>query len=116
MKILSVIKTARFYLLFITCIVIALSGCFSKEYKIKSAKVKNPSDVSAACAQNLGLDAEDTEGLTRALKKNDGKLDDEFKLRAMTVISESDSVDTADSNSLLKSYFSCLEDSANPGS
>jgi len=116
MKIPIAIKTANYNLLFIACILITMSGCFGEKYEIKSPKIKDPSDVSTACAQNLGLDEQDTEGLTRALKKNDGKLDDEFKLRAMAIISESDSVDTADSNSLLKSYFSCLENSANKDS
>ena len=40
------------------------------------------------------------------------ELEDEFKLRAMMLVSDSDSVPTSARDSLLKEYFSCLENSA----
>lgn len=113
MKILTTNQIARLYLPLIICLVITAAGCGkSAAPKIKSPKVGDPAEISTTCAQNLGLDEKDSLSLATALKKYDGKITDEFKLRAMVIITESDSVNPDDSNDLLKSYFSCLENHA----
>ncbi len=96
----------------IACLVIAAVGCAKTGPKIKSPKVDNPAEVSAACTQNQGLDEEVSAALAKALKNYDGKLSDEFKLRAMVIVSESDSIAPAERNPVLKGYFSCLQNSA----
>ncbi len=89
------------------------AGCGkSASPKIKSPKVDDPAEISTTCAQNLGLEEQDSQALVKALKNYDGKISDEFKLRAMVIITESDSVNPDDTNDVLKSYFSCLENYA----
>jgi hypothetical protein len=110
MKILRIIKSAPFYLLFITLFVITMSGCWRGDsYKIESPKVSNPEEVSTACAKSQGLSEQDAFWLERLLKKNDSKYNDEFKLRAMAVIAESDNVAPEDRNITLKNYLACIE-------
>ncbi|MEQ9619770.1 MAG: hypothetical protein RIG61_11445 [Deltaproteobacteria bacterium] len=113
MKILNVNPITRSYLLIIICLFITAAGCGkSASPKIKSQKVDNPAETSTTCAQNTGLEEQDSETLAKALKNYGGKISDEFKLRAMAIISESDSVNPEDANDVLKNYFSCLENYA----
>lgn len=89
------------------------AGCSrSSSPKIKSPKVDDPVEISTTCAQNLALEEQDSQELARALKNYGGKISDEFKLRAMVIITESDSVSPDDTNTVLKNYFSCLENYA----
>ena len=113
MKILKMNKSAISFLLIIMFLVMTAAGCKrSASPKIKSPKVDDPVEISTTCAQNLALEEQDSQALAKALKKFDGKISDEFKLRAMVIITESDSVNPEDSNDLLKSYFTCLENYA----
>ena len=59
--------------------------------------------------KSQGLSEQDAFWLERLLKKNDSKYNDEFKLRAMAVIAESDNVAPEDRNITLKNYLACIE-------
>lgn len=114
MKKLNFISSAPVLILIVGIFAITLSGCFfGEKYEIKSAKVHNPEETSNACAKSLGLNEKDTKQLAKVLKNNGSKLNDEFKLAAMMIITESDSVATEDSDNVEKAYFSCIENSAN---
>lgn len=113
MKISTTNLISRFYLILIIFLVITSVGCRkSASPKVKSPKVDDPVEISTTCAQNLALEEQDSQELARALKDYGGKISDEFKLRAMVIITESDSVSPEDTNTVLKSYFSCLENYA----
>ena len=106
-------QIAGFYLVLIIFLVVAAAGCGkSASPKIKSPKVDDPVEISTTCTQDLGLDEQDSQALAKALKKYEGKISDEFKLRSMVIITESDSVNPDDTNTVLKSYFSCLDNYA----
>lgn len=94
------------------CLLATATGCFWKSEQIKTAKVSDPASVSTTCAQNAGLDENDTAALVRAIKRYDGEMSDEFKLRAMTVISDSRSIDPSKKDSVTRDYLSCVENSA----
>jgi len=112
MKKLITTSSAPLAIMIIGIFTLALSGCFGEKYKIESPKIHSAEEVSNSCAQSLGLDEEDREQLVKVLKNNGSKLNDEFKLEAMLIITESDSVSTEDSDDVEKAYFSCLENSA----
>lgn len=109
MKSQSKNKIIRCCSLLIACLVLAVAGCGKTGPKVKSAKVPNPAEVSTACAQKQGFDEWVSEELAKALNKHGGKLSDEFKLRAMVIVTESDTVDYSERNTVLKEYFSCLQ-------
>ena len=112
MKILHVRKTSRSCAVLVICLLFAIVGCAKTGPKVNFPKVDDPAEISNQCAGNVGFDEQISLALAAALRKYDGKLSDEFKLRAMTVVSDSDSVPTSARDSLLKEYFSCLENSA----
>jgi hypothetical protein len=89
-----------------------MSGCFWKGDEVKFAKVSDPASVSAGCAQSQGFDPELTKQLSEALKDYDGEINDEFKLKASALVTESGSVPAPQRNTVLKEYFSCLSNSA----
>ncbi len=89
-----------------------MSGCFWKGDEVKFSKVPDPENASAGCAQSQGFDPELTKQLTESLKDYDGEINDEFKLKASVLVTESDSVPAANRNSALKEYFSCLSNAA----
>jgi hypothetical protein len=99
-------------MLVMICFAAGTTGCFWKGDEVKFAKVSDPANVSAGCAQSQGFDPELTNLLTEALKDYDGVINDEFKLKASALVTESDSVPAAQRNSVLKEYFSCLSNSA----
>lgn len=105
-------KTVRCLALLVTCLVFAAAGCAKTGPKVESPKVPDAADVSTACAQRQGFDEEVSESLAKAIKTYDGKLSDEFKLRAMVIISESDTLTNPEKNVVLTEYFSCLQSSA----
>ncbi len=112
MKKSSTIKSVPIALLILVMLMMTLPGCFfGDKYKIESPKVHNPKETSNACAKSLGLNEKDMEQLSRVLKKNNNKFDDIFKLDAIMIITESDSVSTEDSDNVEKAYFSCIEES-----
>lgn len=96
--------------------VITLSGCWGEKYTIESPKVPNAEEVSNSCAQNLGLSDTEKEELVNELKNNDRKFNDEFKLQAMIIISESNRIPTQERDAAQAAYFSCIENSINAGS
>jgi hypothetical protein len=112
MKNLTINKLALRCSPIIICLLIAATGCFGKGGKIKTPKVSNPESVSASCAQTAGLDEKDTAALTKAIKHYDGEFTDEFKLSAMTIISNSHTLDPATKDTVTKEYLSCVENSA----
>lgn len=112
MKSESTNKIIRRCSLLIACLVLTAVGCAKTGPKVKSPKVPNAAEVSNACAQKLGFDEWVTTELARALKNYDSKLSDEFKLRAMVVLTESDKVEYSERNTVLKEYFSCLQSAA----
>ena len=114
MKKLTVTQSAPTALIIIGIFTLVLSGCFfGEKYKIESPKVSGAEEVSNSCSQNLGLNEDDREQLAKVLKNNDSKYNDEFKLDAMMIITESDSIAPEDRDSVEKAYFSCIEASAN---
>ena len=94
------------------CVLGAATGCFWKGDEVKFPKASDPEAAAAACAQNQGFDPELTKQLTEALKDYDGVINDEFKLKALALVTESDNVPAPQRNSVLKEYFSCLAGSA----
>ncbi len=94
------------------CFAGGTTGCFWKGDEVKFAKVSDPAGVSAGCAQSQGFDPALTGQLTESLKDYDGVINDEFKLKASALVTESDSVPAAQRNQVLKDYFSCLSGSA----
>ncbi len=113
MKKLIIIRSAPIVIIILGLFALTLSSCFGEKYEIKSPKINSPEEVSNSCAQNLGLDEKDKEQLATILKNNGSKLNDEFKLYAMMIVTESDGVAPEDRDSVQKSYFSCLENSEN---
>lgn len=113
MKKLTVTQSAPAVLIVFGIFALILSGCFGEKYNIESPKVSGAEEVSNSCSQNLGLAEEDREQLAKVLKNNGSKYNDEFKLEAMMIITESDSVAPEDRNSVEKAYFSCIENAAN---
>lgn len=113
MKKLIITRSAPVVILIVAVFIITLSGCFGEKYKIESPKISGAEEVSNSCAQKLGLDEDDKKQLAKVLKDNGSKLNDEFKLDAMMIISESDSVTPDDRDNVQKAYFSCIENSTN---
>lgn len=90
-----------------------LLGCIKGEnYDIKSAKVKNPEEVSNSCSQNMGLNPGKKEQLANVLKNNGGELNDAFKLDVYIIVSEAEEIPPQDKEETMRSYFNCLKDSA----
>ena len=112
MKITDPHKPALYYLLVLICLLGTSTGCFWKGDEVKFPKVSDPEEVSAACAQKQGFDEQTTKRLTESFKDYDGEVNDEFKLAASTIITESGSVPAPQRNSVLKEYFSCLAGTA----
>ena len=112
MKKLIITRSAPVVIIIIAVFIISLSGCFGEKYKIESPKISGAEEVSNSCAQKLGLNEDDKEQLVKALKENGSKLNDEFKLDAIMIITESKSVAAEDRDNVQKAYFSCLENSA----
>ena len=112
MKISRPNKLLRYCALLITCFLFTAIGCGKNGPKVGYPKVDDPAEISNQCAGNVGFDEQLSLGLAAALREYGGKLDDEFKLRAMMLVSDSDSVPTSARDSLLKEYFSCLDNSA----
>lgn len=94
------------------CLSGAATGCLFKGDEVKFAKVSDAESVSAGCAQSQGLDPELAKQLTEVLKDYGGEINDEFKLKASALVTESDSVPASERNSVLKEYFACLSNSA----
>jgi hypothetical protein len=115
MKITYPKKPAVYSLLALVFFAGADTGCLFKGDEVKFAKVSEPESVSTGCAQKQGLDPELAKQLTEALKDYGGELNDEFKLKASALVTESDSVPAPQRNQALKEYFSCLAGSAPAG-
>ncbi len=113
MKKFQTTKSAPAVVIIIGIFTLIFSGCFGEKYKIESPKVSGAEEVSNSCSQNLGLDEEDREQLAKVLKNNGSKYNDEFKLEAMLIITESDGVAPEDRNAVEKTYFSCIENAVN---
>ncbi len=105
-------RYSRLYALLFLCLVFAIAGCAKTGPEVKYSKVDDPAEISNQCASNIGFDEQVSLALAVALKKYDGRLNDEFKLRAMTIVSDSDSVPTSEREAILKAYFTCLQNSA----
>lgn len=112
MKILTLNKSALCSSIILICLLATATGCFWKSEQIKTAKVSDPASVSTTCAQNAGLDEKDTAALVTAIKHYHGEMSDEFKLRAMTVITDSHSIDPSKKDSVTQEYLSCVANSA----
>jgi hypothetical protein len=108
MKIEHPKKPALYYSLVLICVLGAATGCFWKGDEVKFPKASDPEAAAASCAQSQGFDEQVTKRLTQAFKDYDGEVNDEFKLAASTIITESDSVPATQRNSVMKEYFSCL--------
>lgn len=90
----------------------ASTGCFWKGDEVKFQKVSDAESVSASCSQKMGFDPDLTKLLSEALKDYDGEINDEFKLKAMALVTESPSVPAQQRNDVLKEYFACLDGSS----
>jgi len=112
MQISRLNRLSRVCALLITLLVFAIVSCGKNGPKVGYPKVDAPAEISNQCAGNVGFDEQLSLGLAAALRKYDGRVNDEFKLRAMMLVSDSDSVPTPARDSLLKEYFSCLNNSA----
>ncbi|MGH7851716.1 MAG: hypothetical protein ACREOP_15590, partial [Thermodesulfobacteriota bacterium] len=93
-------RARLFTLIALVCVVCSMHGCFWKGDEVKFPKVSDPENTSAGCAQSQGFDPELTKQLAEALKDYDGEINDEFKLKASALVTESDSVPTANRNSV----------------
>jgi hypothetical protein len=112
MKIKDLKKPALYFLLILLFLAGGPAGCLFKGDEVKFAKVSDPESVSAGCAQSQEFDPALTTQLTEALKDYDGVINDEFKLEASALVTESDAVPAPQRNQVLKEYFSCLSGSA----
>jgi hypothetical protein len=112
MQISTLNRLSRVCALLITVLLFTIASCGKNGPKVDYPKVHDPAEISNQCAGNVGFDEQLSLGLAAALRQYDGKVDDEFKLRAMMLVSDSDSVPTSARDSLLKEYFSCLDNSA----
>ena len=111
MKKLTINKSGLALILSIFILAALLPGCFGEKYNIEYPKVKNPEEVSNSCAANTGLNDQEIQQLAKVLKNNGSRLNDEFKLDAMLIITESDNVAPEDRNNVENAYFSCIEQS-----
>ena len=100
------------YLLVLIFLAGSQAGCFWKGDEVKFSKVSDAEAVSASCSQKMGFDPDLTKLLSEAFKDYDGELNDEFKLKAMALITESPSVSAEQRNDVTKEYFSCLAGSS----
>jgi len=103
---------SAFSLLILISLTGAIAGCFWKGDEVKFSKVSDPEAVSASCSQKMGFDPDLTKLLSEAFKDYDGELNDEFKLKAMALVTESPSVPAEQRNDVIKEYFSCLAGSS----
>ena len=115
MKKLNPITQKLYYVILVGIFVVPLSGCFGEKYEIKSAKVSSPEEVSNSCSQNLGLSESEMKQLANELENNDSKFNDEFKLQAMIIITESKGVPPEESKNAQAAYFSCIQNYIDSG-
>ena len=74
-------------------------------------RVYDPGQVSATCAENLGLDGAVIMSLAAAFRDTNGKITDSFKEKASKDIAESENVQPSESDAVFQQYISCLESS-----
>ncbi len=93
----------------IVCLVALSAACATTT--AEPGKVYDPGEVSATCAENLGLDGAVIMSLAAAFRDTNGKITDSFKEKASKDIAESEGVPTSDSDAVFQQYISCLESS-----
>lgn len=98
---------------FRTAIIIGmlLSAAACAQPAAETGKIYDPGQVSATCAENLGLDGAVIMSLAAAFRDSDGKITDSFKEKASKDIAESENVQPSENDAVFQQYISCLESS-----
>jgi hypothetical protein len=102
-------NVSRFHKAVIVCLFALAAAC--AQPAAETGKVYDPGEVSATCAENLGLDGAVIMSLAAAFRDTNGKITDSFKEKAGKDIAESEGVPPSDSDAVFQQYISCLESS-----
>ncbi len=100
---------SRFHTAIIVCLLALAAAC--AQPAAETGKVYDPGEVSATCAENLGLDGAVIMSLAAAFRDTNGKITDSFKEKASKDIAESENVQPSESDAVFQQYISCLESS-----
>ena len=100
---------SRFHTALIICLVALATAC--AQTTAEPDRVYDQGEVSATCAQNLGLDGAVIMTLAAAFRDTNGKITDAFKEKASKYIAESEGVPPTENDAVFQGYISCLESS-----
>jgi len=100
---------SRFHKAAMVCLFALAAAC--AQHAAETGKVYDPGEVSATCAENLGLDGAVIMSLAAAFRGTNGKITDSFKEKASKDIAESEGVPPSDSDAIFQQYITCLESS-----
>jgi hypothetical protein len=100
---------SRFHKAVIVCLFALTAAC--AQSAAETGKVYDPGEVSATCAENLGLDGAVIMSLAAAFRDSNGKITDSFKEKASKDIAESENVQPSENDAVFQQYISCLESS-----
>ena len=98
-----------FYAAFTVCVFVIAAAC--AQTGAQPGKVYDPGQVSASCAQNLGLSGAAIMSLAAAFRDSNGHITDEFKEKASKDIAESNNTQPSQNDPVFQQYISCLESS-----
>ncbi len=100
---------SRFHTAVTVCLFALAAAC--AQPAAETGRVYDPGEVSATCAENLGLDGAVIMSLAAAFRDTNGKITDSFKEKASKDIAESENVQPSESDAVFQQYISCLESS-----
>lgn len=100
---------SRFYIAITICLFALAAAC--AETGAQPGKVYDPGQVSASCAQNLGLSGAAIMSLTAAFRDSNGHITDEFEEKASRDMAESKNTQPSQNDTVFQQYISCLESS-----
>lgn len=96
-------------MMLVICVTSLIAAC--AQTGAEPDRVYDPGEVSATCAENLGLDGAVIMSLAAAFRDTNGKITDSFKEKASKDIAESENVQPSESDAVFQQYISCLESS-----
>jgi hypothetical protein len=100
---------SRFNTAIIICLFALTAAC--AQTTTETDRVYDPGEVSATCAENLGLDGAVIMSLAAAFRDTNGKITEEFKEKAARDIAESENTQPSQDDPVFQQYISCLESS-----
>lgn len=100
---------SRFHKAVIVCLFALAAAC--AQTATEPDRVYDPGEVSATCAENLGLDGAVIMSLAAAFRQSNGQITEEFKEKAARDIAESENTQPSQDDPVFQQYISCLESS-----